>query len=38
LDTPGNSLAELRMKASSDETWMKAANKGAVVPEAAVGA
>jgi hypothetical protein len=30
LDTPGNSLAELRMKASSEETWMKAANNGAV--------
>jgi hypothetical protein len=28
--TPGNSLAELRTKASSEETWMKAANNGAV--------
>jgi len=22
LDTPGNNLAELRMKASSEETWL----------------
>ena len=26
IGTPGNSRAELRMKASSEETWMKAAN------------
>jgi hypothetical protein len=31
LDTPGNNLAELRMKASSEEMWMKAANSGAVI-------
>jgi hypothetical protein len=35
FDTPGNSLAELRMKASSEETWMKAANSGFSIPTAA---
>ena len=35
FDTPGNSLAELRMKASSEETWMKAANNGFSIPTAA---
>ncbi len=35
FDTPGNSLAEFRIKASSEETWMKAANNGFSSPTAA---
>jgi hypothetical protein len=31
----GKSLAEFRMKTSSEETWMKAANKGFSIPKAA---
>jgi hypothetical protein len=33
FDMPGNSLAELRMKASSEETWMKAASSGFSSPD-----
>jgi hypothetical protein len=35
LDTPGNSLAELRMKLSSAATWVKAASRGSSTPEEA---